>query len=102
MGRINIPRCFICMDRGFIMFTTRVGNKKFEYYAHCTCRAGNRYIYDGGQCTKDPSRHYMPSVDDVLDSRDIAEYNFNAWRDTNKNKPGFAKAMQRLGQEASL
>lgn len=95
--KIYIPKCFICLDRGFIFYRKKVGELEGEYVAHCTCKAGKDYAYDGSQCKKQKSQYYTPGVDEILDYVNIGENNFHEWQKRNKDKQGFDAAMSRLG-----
>ncbi len=99
--KIKVPKCFICMDKGFILYRKKVGEYEGEYVAHCTCQAGEQYAYDGTQCEKQKNPYYIPSVAAELDHVGIAAQNLRNWIERNKNKDGFEDAMDQLGMKAN-
>ncbi|HHY42549.1 MAG TPA: hypothetical protein GX514_06855 [Thermoanaerobacterales bacterium] len=90
--KIKVPKCFICLDRGFILYRKYEG----EYVAHCSCKAGQQYIYDGSQSSK-KSPYYIPAIDSIMDPKEVATENFHAWWEANKDKEGIEKAMRDRG-----
>lgn len=97
--KIYIPKCFICLDRGFIFYRKKVGESEGEYVAHCTCQAGRDYAYNGTRCEKQKSPYYTASVAKELDHVGIGAKNFHDWWERNKNKEGIEEAMEQLGME---
>jgi hypothetical protein len=93
---VYIPQCWVCMDRGFILYQKQIGDTKAEYAAHCTCRAGEAYRYDGAKCEK-KSEYRIPSIVEVLDPQRLAAENFRVWWEANKKKDGIVKAMKERG-----
>lgn len=97
--KISMPKCFICMDEGFILYRKKVRELEGEYIAHCVCQAGEQYSYDGTRCEKKKSPYYIPSIAAELDHESIAAENLRNWIKQNKDKEGFLEAMERLGLE---
>lgn len=61
----RIPNCYICEDKGLIEYRKIIGGFPYRYYAHCTCEQGEKYIYEGNQCSQ-KSAYRMPEIDEVL------------------------------------
>ena len=97
--KIKVPKCFICMDIGFVLYRKKVGEYEGEYVAHCTCHAGGNFAYDGTRCEKQKSPYYTASVAKELDHVGIGAKNFHDWWERNKNKEGIEEAMEQLGME---
>ena len=95
--KIRMPQCWICMDEGVILYYKQEGNVKAEYAAHCTCKTGEAFNYDGTKCEKHKSPYYIPVVTQVIDPEQLAAENFRKWWEANKNKKGIEKAMQEKG-----
>lgn len=93
---IRIPECWICMDEGFVLYKKRVNETEAEYIAHCTCKMGSKYAYDGTKCEK-KSEYRVPSIVEVMDPQCIAKGNFHRWWEAHKNKDGIEKALQERG-----
>ena len=100
--KIKVPKCFVCLDQGFVLYRKKVGEYEGEYVAHCTCKAGKAYAYDGKQCEKNKSPYYIPSVAEELDHVGIGAKNFHDWWERNNNKEGIEKAMEQLGMEVPI
>ena len=95
--KIWMPKCWICMDEGIILYQKQIGNVKAEYAAHCTCKTGEAFNYDGTKCEKHKSPYYIPVISQVMGPEQLAEENFRKWWEANKNKEGIEKAMQEKG-----
>lgn len=93
---IRIPHCWICMDKGVILYHKQVGDIKAEYAARCTCQAGEAFNYDGTKCEK-KSPYYIPVISQVMDTSQLAKENFHAWWQANKNKNDIEQAMRERG-----
>jgi hypothetical protein len=85
------------MDEGAILYYKQAGNVKAEYAAHCTCKTGEAFNYDGTKCEKHKSTYYIPVVTQAIDPEQLAAENFRKWWEANKNKKGVEKAMQERG-----
>lgn len=94
--KIHIPKCFICMDLGFILYRKQVGELSGEFVAHCSCKTGEGYNYDGQRCEK-KSPYRIPPAGEVLDVEHVAMENFSEWWGLNKYKKGIEEAMCERG-----
>ena len=95
--KIRIPKCFVCLDLGFVLYHKKVGELAGEYAAHCICIPGREYAYDGQKCEKEKSPYRIPPVGEVLDVENIAARNFREWWNMNRHKPGIKEAMEKQG-----
>lgn len=98
--QIHVPNCFICLDRGFVLYRKKVGEYTGEYVAHCTCQRGQSFNYDGTQC-EHQSGYRIPCIAEITDQYSVATKNFSRWKEKNKNKKGFKAAMRKLGMKAN-
>lgn len=74
------PKCFICLDSGIILYKKKtIFGYDAEYAAHCTCEAGNRYVYEGRECKEHKSEYRIASIDEVLDKFELAKNNYEQW-----------------------
>ncbi|MFV9511823.1 hypothetical protein [Tepidibacillus sp. LV47] len=82
--KINVPKCFVCMDSGVILYKEKTDFGYIaEYAAKCTCQAGHQY-------------RSLISITEVMDIEKIAKQNFAAWYKNNKDKNGFKDVMKKL------
>jgi hypothetical protein len=93
-GAVVIPKCWICMDLGFVLYKDE---KRREFLAHCTCPNGSTWAYDGSKCENRPSPYYAPSAEQKFDTTQIAKTNFLRWWKAYKDKPGVRKELERRG-----
>ncbi len=70
--------CYICMDNGFVTYTKRENGCNYQYIAHCTCPKGNEWRYDGSKLEKNKSDYYIPHIDAILDTYELAKQNYRA------------------------
>lgn len=90
MNGVKIPECWVCFDKGYVLYQDKDG---YEFINHCICKAGTKWQYDGRKCEKRPSQYYIPSVAEKFDVHELAKQNFFHWREINRNKPGIEKAL---------
>jgi len=93
MSSIRIPECWVCLDKGYVLYQDQAG---YEFITHCICKAGTSWQYDGSTC-KRPSPYYIPSVATKYDVHELARRNFLGWWRTNKSKPGVKEALEARG-----
>jgi len=93
---IRIPKCWVCMDKGYVIYKKMVNNAEQEFLAHCSCQLGVNYSYDGTKCEK-PSPYWIPPISEVMDPGKIAAENFMRWWKLNKDKDGIVEEMQKRG-----
>lgn len=91
--KAHIPACWICMDRGFILYRD---TNHYEFILHCTCPRGQEWAYDGRKCER-KSPYYAPSVAEKFDTGKIATDNFWEWWKANKDRPGIKEELERRG-----
>lgn len=66
------------MDLGLVKYYRKNNGFMYKYMAHCTCRAGNQYVYDGQECERE-SKSFMANIDMVFDQErkeELAKENF--------------------------
>lgn len=93
MSKVNIPECWVCLDRGAVLYRDKEG---YEFITHCICKAGNHWQYDGRMCKK-PTKYYIPSVAERFDVHDLARQNIMTWWRSNRHKPETIKALKEQG-----
>jgi hypothetical protein len=87
--KAKMPRCFICMDQGFILYKkqTKFGYEA-EYILHCVCEKGQEWIYEGKAMRKeaDKSHYRVPAVDEVFDIEELKKQNWESWLEKHKDE----------------
>lgn len=72
------PKCFVCMDRGSIIFNRQSLDFVYEVIARCNCEAGvNR---------REKAWPLVTNVKNVPDLRFVAHRNQKAWERANKKR----------------
>lgn len=75
--KVYIPKCWVCMDRGFLLFTRKKGKHEYEHIAHCVCSAGSKYAFYGPDAKEQPSEFYVPSIKEIVDTDTMAKENLH-------------------------
>lgn len=78
--------CWVCMDTGMITYYTQKNGIMYECAAHCNCKKGNEYRYDGRESSH-KSNYYVAS-DQVIDEskkEEIAKENFKNYMSKEEN-----------------
>lgn len=69
-------KCWVCMDRGFVLYKKTENCHEYEFIAHCVCTEGMKYIYDGSKCKDRKSDYYVEDVRKVFDVVELAKQNY--------------------------
>jgi hypothetical protein len=94
---IKIPKCFICLDTGLVLYKQMTAfGYEAEYAARCTCQKGSEYTYEGKECTKNKSEYRIPLITEIMDPVEKARNNFKEWYERNKNREGFQEALEEI------
>lgn len=98
--KIKIPKCFICMDTGIVLYKQKtILGYEAEYAVRCTCEKGNEYTYEGRECTKNKSEYRIPLITEIMDPVEKARNNFKEWYERNKDREGFKEAWEKFKKE---
>jgi len=82
------PKCWVCMDRGYVFYWQRWGKNDYEYVAYCDlCDAGQKVFYDGRSLPKkgDRNPYVTPPVSQMsFDTKEIAKNNRERYENDHK------------------
>jgi hypothetical protein len=87
--KAKMPRCFICMDEGIILYKKKTPFGYFaEYPLHCVCEKGHEWMYEGKAMQKEVNKgqYRIPSVDEVFDIEELKKQNWENWLKKHEDK----------------
>lgn len=91
---VRIPECWICMDKGFILYKD---NEYREFVLHCICPRGTAYSYSGKRIENSSCSCYVPSVEEKFDKNQLIADNFYEWWNVYRNIEGYREELIRRG-----
>jgi hypothetical protein len=93
---IKIPKCWVCEDSGSILYNKKVNGYDYEFIAHCTCEAGNKYKYDGIK-NNEKSLYYVESISDIVDAEILAKKNISKFIEKHKDDKDAIEELKKHG-----
>lgn len=94
--KIKIPRCFVCMDEGSIIYTKKVNGIDYEYIASCTCDKAKGYRYNGNECNV-KSDNYIADANKIFDTSRLYNYNLNKFIEKYRGNKEVMEELERRG-----
>lgn len=91
---IKIPKCWVCLDRGFIPYQDKKGR---NYIAYCTCKEGTGY-----QINDLDLKRYVPCIDENFDKVEVATQNLKEFWKWNKEDQSVKRELEASGIKTSL
>ena len=71
----NSDKCWVCMNKGFILYNKNFDSRTYQLCAHCICLDGIEYIYDGSKCER-KSDYRTVCIEEVCDIEELAIKNY--------------------------
>ena len=95
--KVYIPRCWVCMDRGYLLFNRKFGKREYEHIAHCICDTGRGYTFYGPNVKEHPSEFYVPSIEEIVDTDTMARENIQEFINKYRDNPDVMSELKKRG-----
>lgn len=90
-------KCFVCMDKGFELYTKTINDYTYQFASYCSCESGNQCRYDGQKCKNNQTNYYVKPLSEVLDTEELANRNAEkAGKPANLNKDQIIQDIRKL------
>ena len=94
--KVKIPRCFVCMDEGTIIYIKKVNGIDYEYIASCTCDKAKGYRYDGKECNV-KSDNYIAEANRLFNTDKLYTENLNKFIEKHMDNKEVMEELERRG-----